>query len=263
MKNTWRALAASCALVSGIAAAALSAGDQYKMDQILNGGPVSIRSAAQSIAGGGASPAVLDVLAETALAHMNDDTRAGVDAVAWSCKALAAAGGKRYYTIVKTITDNPGTHRNARKHCDRAAGDLGGADEAQYVAGTVSLDKARASAGASAAVSAGGNNALTAAAAKASAAPAAAANGQYKPITEVKVGMSQQEAFAIAGPPTATTSHVTGKAFIPFNFKGGDSYRSYGLYKGQGRIVFSNNSHYSSGQSVVEVLINPNESGYP
>lgn len=258
MKHLWRALAASCALTSGIASAALSAGDQYKMDQLLNGGPASIRAAAQSIAGGGAAPEVTDVLAEVALAHMNASDRGGVDAVSWSCKGLAT-GGKRYYNIIKTIVDNPGTHRNARKHCERAASELGGPNEAPYVAGTVSLDKARASAGASVSSSAG--SAPTAAAAKA--APAPAAGGQYRPITDVKPGMSQAEAFAIAGPPTSTSSHITGKQFRPFNFKGADTARTNALYKGQGRIVFSNTSHYSSEMVVLEVQVNPNETGYP
>lgn len=239
---------AGCALIPGISAAALSASDQYKMNQLLSGNPVSVRTTAQSIEGSGASVEVLDVLAEVALTYKNDDTRSGVDALAWSCKGLAAAGGKRYYDVIKSIVDNEGTHRSARKHCERAMEDLGAAEGEQYVAGSVSLDKARTSAAADS---------------SRPAAAAAATGGSYRPISEVKVGMSQQEAFAIAGPPTSTSGHVTGKSFIPFNFKGGDSYRTYGLYKGQGRIVFSNNSRYSSGQSVIEVQINPGESGYP
>jgi hypothetical protein len=247
MKHTWCALAAASVLVSGAAIAALDAGNQYKLDQITQGGPASLRSAAQSIANTGADPVVLDALAEAALKNKNDGTGTGVDAVAWSCKALAAAGGKRYYNVIKSLADNDGTHRKARKHCERAAGDVGGPDDAQYVAGSTSLDKVAAKAGNSAKQTA----------------PAAASSGQFKPLSEIKVGMSMEEAYAIAGPPTATSGHITGKAFNPFNFKGGDSYRTYGLYKGQGRLVFANNSAYSSGQRVVEVIINADESGYP
>lgn len=255
MKLTWRALAVSCVLASTTAAAALSAGDQYKLDQIQQGGPVSLRSAAQSAANGGASPEVLNALADAAVKIMNDGTNTGVDAVSWSCKALAAAGGKRYYTVIKSIADNNGTHRKARKHCERAASDVGGPDADQYVVGSAAAAPAKAAA--TSAPSAKSKST------KAAPTPAAASAGQFKPITEIKPGMSQEEAFAIAGPPTSTSSHITGKAFQPFNFKGSGTTRTYGIYKGQGRIVFTNNSAYSSGQSVVEVQVNPDESGYP
>lgn len=71
-----------------------------------------------------------------------------------------------------------------------------------------------------------------------------------------------QQVYSIIGPPTSTNSHITGKAFIPFNFRGKDSYRSIAHYKGQGRIVFSNSSAYSSDQRVLEVQVDPNESGF-
>lgn len=252
-----RALALAGVFGVGTAAAALSAGDQYNLDQLLQGGPASLRSAAQNIASSGAAPEVLDVLAEVVLQNAADGSNTGVDAVAWGCKALAARGGQRYYNVVKSVADNGQTHRKARKHCDKAAGQIGGADANPYVAGGVSLEKMRAKSGGA---SVGAN-------ASASVAPAAAAqpaaSGQYRPISEVKVGMSMQEAYAIAGPPTSTGGHQTGKAWVPFNFKGGDVYRTIGYYKGQGRIVFSNTSAYSSGQRVHEVQVNPNEPGYP
>lgn len=254
MTATWRALAIAGAFCVGPAAAALSAGDQYNLDQLLQGGPVSLRSAAQNIASSGAAPEVLDVLAEVVLQNAADGSNTGVDAVAWGCKALAARGGQRYFNVVKAVADNGQAHRKARKHCDKAAGQIGGADANPYVPGSVSLEKMRARSG-------------SAPASSAASAPAAAtqpaASGQYRPISEVKVGMSMQEAYAIAGPPTSTSGHQTGKAWVPFNFKGGDVYRTIGHYKGQGRIVFSNTSAYSSGQRVHEVQVNPNESGYP
>lgn len=254
MTATWRALAIAGAFCVGPAAAALSAGDQYNLDQLLQGGPVSLRSAAQNIASSGAAPEVLDVLAEVVLQNAADGSNTGIDAVAWGCKALAARGGQRYFNVVKSVADNGQAHRKARKHCDKAAGQIGGADANPYVPGSVSLEKMRARSG-------------SAPASSAASAPAAATqpagSGQYRPISEVKVGMSMQEAYAIAGPPTSTSGHQTGKAWVPFNFKGGDVYRTIGHYKGQGRIVFSNTSAYSSGQRVHEVQVNPNESGYP
>ena len=90
-----------------------------------------------------------------------------------------------------------------------------------------------------------------------------AATGNFKPITSIVVGMSQSDVYAISGPPTATTSHMTGKAWKPFNFKGSDTSRTILLFKGQGRVVMSNTSHYTATFQVIEVLINPNETGYP
>ena len=93
--------------------------------------------------------------------------------------------------------------------------------------------------------------------------PAAGGEAKFAPITEVKAGMSMEQAYAVAGHPTSTTTYETGKRWVPFNFKGGDIARTAALYKGQGRIVFSNNSAYSSGMSVLEVIVDPNEKGYP
>lgn len=252
MTGIRRALVLVGVLSAGSAAAALSPGDQYNLDQLLHGGPASIRSAAQNIANSGGAPELLDVLAEVVLQNAADGSKTGIDAVAWGCKALAARGGKRYYGVVKSVADNEQAHRKTRKHCERAAGDIGGSDANAYVPGSVSLEKLRASKPGAAPASAS---------AAASAQPAA--SGQFRPITEVRVGMSMQEAYAIAGPPTSTSGHQTGKAWVPFNFKGGDIYRTIGHYKGQGRIVFSNTSAYSSGQRVHEVQVNPNEPGYP
>ncbi|WP_020650892.1 hypothetical protein [Solimonas variicoloris] len=257
MKHLRITLAAGL-LAAGAAHAELSAGDQYNLDQIRSGAPAAIRAAAQNIeASGASSPVVTDALAEVLLKNQSQSGNAYVDALSWSCKALAATGNKRYYSALKQVSDNPQTHKKTRKYCNNAAAGLGGADGEQYALGMA----------ASAATAAVVPAAAPAAAAKstaAAAAPAAAAaaDGAYKPITEVKPEMSQQQAFAIAGPPTSTNAHVTGKAWIPFNFKGGDSYRTIAHYKGQGRIIFSNTSAYSTGQRVLEVQIDPNEAGY-
>lgn len=257
MKTIRFALATACALASGAATAALNAGDQYHLDQLLNGGPASLRSVAQNVFRTGASLELIDVMAEVMLQNQNDASRTGADAVAWGCKAVAAHGGKRYATVLQSLAGNESLAPAIRKHCSKAAEEVGAAEGYQYEPGSVKLDKLRAksgggaSANAAVSVNAGGNT------------PAPQGNGQFKPITEVKPGMSMEQAYAIAGPPTSSGSHITGKAFVPFNFKGSDSYRTNALYKGQGRIVFSNNSAYSTGQKVLEVQVNPNETGYP
>ena len=75
--------------------------------------------------------------------------------------------------------------------------------------------------------------------------------------------MSMAEAYALAGEPTSSTGHVTGKAWIPYNFKGSDTLRQYSLYKGKGRIIFTNRSHYDRSWQVYEVQIDASEPGYP
>lgn len=249
MKHSVLAFAAISMLAFGSAHAALSAGDQYNLEQIRSGSPGGLRAAAQNIQNSGASPLeVTDALAE-AMLQSAPKGDAFADAVAWGCKGLAATGNRRYYTVLKQLGDSG--NRKLEKHCDKAAGSLGSAEGPQYMQGGVSL-----SGGASAST---GGNALTQAAAAASAPPQ---GGSFKPITELKPGMSLQQAYAISGPPTSSNSHVTGKAFIPFNFKGNDSYRTIGHYKGQGRVIFSNSSAYTSEQRVLEVQVDPNEGGY-
>jgi len=78
----------------------------------------------------------------------------------------------------------------------------------------------------------------------------------------VEPGMSAGEVTARCGHPTSITSHITGKQFIPFNFKGGDTVRSYYLYKGQGVVVVANDSAWTSGTHVIEVQFDENEPGF-
>lgn len=232
-------------LLAGLAAAApLSAGDQYNVDQIRSGSPAGLRAAAQNIqASGVASQEVSDVLADELLKVQAQQGDIYIDAVAWSCKALAATGSKRYYTVLKEVSGNGAVHKKARKHCENSAAALGGPDGEQYALG---MAKATAT--------------------PAGAAPATVAvappPGGFKPITEIKPEMSYGQVMSISGPATSENSRITGKAFIPFNFKGADSQRTIAHYKGQGRIVFANTSAYTNGKRVLEVQIDPNEPGY-
>ncbi|MFT4518241.1 MAG: hypothetical protein ACI9JM_000622 [Halioglobus sp.] len=78
----------------------------------------------------------------------------------------------------------------------------------------------------------------------------------------IVVGMSMQEVYALVGQPTATTTHQTGKAWIPFNYGAKDLARTILLYKGQGRVICSHDG-YSSTTKVLEVIVDPGETGYP
>jgi hypothetical protein len=243
-------MAAVAALSLSTAHAALDAGNQYNLDQIRSGSPGALNNAAQNVArAGAADPQVLDALAESLLQNQTQMGDTWIEGLSWDCKALAATGQKRYYTALRSVADNDAAHRKLRKWCDKSADNLGSADGEQYAKGMVSI-----------AAQPGSTSTAAAPTPAASSAPPA---GGYKPITAITVNMSMQEVNAISGPPNSTNAYITGKAFIPFNFRGKDSYRSVAHYKGQGRIIFSNSSAYSSDQRVLEVQIDPNESGYP
>ncbi len=85
-----------------------------------------------------------------------------------------------------------------------------------------------------------------------------AANSRF---ARLKIGMSQQQVTDLAGQPTDQGAYVTGKAFIPFYF-GSDKSRWEMVYKGQGRLIFSNQAGFSSGYYLTWIIHNANEGGY-
>ena len=232
-------------LHSGVAAA-LSDKEAFILHQITQGNAEQLRAGARGIVESGLDSAeVLDPLAETMLQNY---TKGGdyVDAIAWVAKAFAEAGNVRYVGVLDKIASQKGNRkiRGAAKKARKALGDPGAAE--QYQAGSVDL-----------------------------AAVKKAADREYermvkalKPadgfesIAIVEVGMSQSQIMARCGPPTSTTAYITGKSFIPFNFRGRDTVRTQLLYKGQGRIIVANNSAYTSNASAIEVIIDPSEVGY-
>lgn len=248
MKALVSTLLAVCLLVASGFGNANSAVGQHYIDRIVNGGPSTVRDTARSIQKSGfADTGVLDVLAERVVQDYQKSGRTQVDAVAWAIIALGDSGNARYRQVL-TDVGNTAIESKVAKHAKKAAKKLQKAgDVPQYTAGSISIEALRG----------------TSAAPAQAAAPVAQNSGRYVPISQIQVGMSQAEAHDLAGPPTATTSHMTGKQFRPFNFKGSDTHRSYSLYKGQGRIVFSNESAYSSTSRVIEVILDTSETGYP
>lgn len=241
------ALVLSCLLVLPAQAADLDPVSARYVELLSNGGPPSIREAAQGIHRGGIDDErVLDIAAEVLMRDYKSASSANeVDALAWITNALSNAKTNRYSSVLEEVSKNAG-HRKlanyAKKNLNKRL-----PEAPQYAVGAVALDKV----------------AQQSRSTPSRAAPSAPATGDYHPITIVKAGMTRQEVMDLVGPPTATHSYQTGKAFNPFNFRGGDMVREEALYKGQGRIVFSNSSRYSSGWQVQEVRLDPNESGYP
>ena len=241
----------SLTCLSGGQAFALDAAGALQVDRLINGGPVSVRDVSKSLYHTGSRDTeVLDVLAEVMLQTYQDGSNTNIDAMAWGTKALGQSGLQRYRSTLQEIADSD-AHRKLRKYASKAIKQLNSGSDAQYAKGSVSLDKAGAKA-----------KTASVAPAKAATKPSAAANGK-QPLDTIKAGMSMDEVYALAGQPTATHNYQTGKAWIPFNFKGGDTVRMAALYKGKGRVVFANESHYNTGWRVIEVQVNANESGYP
>lgn len=227
-------------LMSGAAWGLDAAGQRY-IDQMTQGSMSSVKSAARSMYNTGEkNTQVLDVAAEVLL--QNYANASDPDAIAWVAKALGKSGNGRYYGVLKEVADSKADKR-ILKHTNNALKEIGKPSGSQYVKGTVNLktvSKTRA------------------------AAPAKSAkNTSGKGLEIIKKGMTMEEAYDLVGPPTTSSARPTGKAFIPFNFKGSDSVRSYAYYKGRGRIIFSSDSHYSSTMRVIEVEVDPKESGYP
>lgn len=223
---------------------AVSADGQRLINSLAAGGAGTLRTTAQSIYNGRSGEVeVLDALAEKALrtsSNANDNTT--VDAVSWACRALGQSGNKRYYTAVNAMATDDSLHRKGRKYCQQAAKQLGNAQGAQYQKGGAKLENKTVKAPAHAAK------------------PKAA--GKAQPLTAVTNGMSMSEVYALVGAPTSTYTHQTGKAWIPFNYKGGDLARHVSLYAGQGRVIFSNTDRYTGNMVVMDVIIDANETGY-
>jgi len=230
-------------LLSG-PALALDAASQRYIDQMTQGGMGSVRDAAQSMYNTGeTNTQVLDVAAEVLL--QNYTKGSDYDTLAWVAKALGKSKNGRYYSALKEVADSK-TDKKLTKYTEAAMKQIGSASGAQYTKGTVNLTALRNKKGsASSATASKGTK-----------------SGSGKGLDVIRKGMSMEEAFNLVGPPTSSSAHPTGKAFIPFNFKGADTVRSYALYKGKGSIVFSQNNRYDSTMRVIEVNIDPNESGY-
>lgn len=235
-------------LLSSAVSAMDPAGQRY-IDQMTQGGMTSVKQAAQSMYNTRVTDTqVLDVAAEVLL--QNYSNASDPDALSWVAKALGKSRNGRYYSALKEVAGSR-ADKKLRKHTASALKEIGGASGEQYVKGSVNLQTASKSGTSGPAPSTKNKSAEDSA--------KTSAHG----LDVIRNGMSMQEAYDLVGIPTSSTSKQTGKAWIPFNYKGADLVRSYGLYKGKGRIVFSPSSRYDSTMRVIEVQIDPNERGYP
>lgn len=239
-------------LLPAVPAMAVSpAGEQY-INQIVGGGFTSLRRASQSIYRTNMTEKqVLDVLAEKLLQNYNASDKTGVDAISWACKALGQSSDIRYKNVLQTVTKNA-KHAKTRKYAKQSLKSMpAGQADYPYQKGSVNLKALRSKLNK-------GQSPVPAS--KQSPSKQVSGEKRYS-FSAIREGMSIQEVHSLLGPPTSSTSHITGKTFNPFYY-GTDTARQIYLYKGQGRIFFSNNS-YSNAWRVIEIEINPGETGYP
>lgn len=241
------------ALVAGLGALNAHAGDvdvvdQRYIDQLTKGGNTSIKQAAQSIYNTGEKDTeVLDVAAEVLLQRYPSSGKSDIDTLAWVCRALGNSGNSRYASTLQEVVDSD-AHKKLRKYCSKAQKEVGSASGDQYKKGSVNIAALRGSS--------------SSASSKPAPAKAAPSSSGKSGLDVIVVGMSMQEVYDLVGQPTATSTHQTGKAWIPFNYGGKDLARTHLLYKGQGRVVCSHDA-YSSSSRVLEVILDPEETGYP
>lgn len=232
-------------------AQALDASEQRYVDMIRQGSLSSTKQVAQDVYNTGEDNlAVIDLLTEVLLQRYTSASAGDIDALAWTCRAIGQTRNGRYHNALQQVA-NSGAHKKLRKYASQALDEVGSPVGTQYQQGMASLNSSHRNARAATPESREAEHSNS------------DARGRNGSLAQVKKGMSQDQAYALAGEPTSTTSHITGKSWIPFNFKGGDTARLYALYKGKGRIIFSNNSYYDHRWHVFEVQLDNNESGYP
>ncbi|MBS0225419.1 MAG: hypothetical protein JSS25_03640 [Proteobacteria bacterium] len=78
-------------------------------------------------------------------------------------------------------------------------------------------------------------------------------------FSKLEIGMSQTQVNDMIGSAKECGSYVTGKAWIPFHF-GSDNSRQECNYKGQGRLIFSNQANGSA--YLLKIVYDAKESGY-
>jgi hypothetical protein len=78
-------------------------------------------------------------------------------------------------------------------------------------------------------------------------------------FTRLKIGMSTDEVFRLIGQPSGQSSYPTGKSHIPF-YHGADRWRQEAIYRGQGRLIFSEQGGWGgSGYNLIWIIHCANE----
>ena len=79
-------------------------------------------------------------------------------------------------------------------------------------------------------------------------------------FSKLEIGMEPGEVEKLIGRADDTDSHITGKQFIPFHFRG-DTQRLEAFYKREGQLTFSNTNNFIAPNALIKIEVNPNASG--
>lgn len=219
-------------------ALALDVVETLYAEKIVHGGPSTVRDTASSLSAvEGLDSQLYDIAAEVLLRDYKSATsNTSIDAMAWITKALVASGDAKYLPVLAEVRDNA-SHKKLKKHASTSHRNLrknSSQSSPAYQQGMVDLTTIKRG----------------------------SIKGKGKQGLEIiKVGMGAGEVYDLVGTPTSERGNVTGQAWNPFNFSGRGSMRITAYFKGKGSIVFENTSKYSGGRRVVDVIIDPYESG--
>lgn len=244
-------------LFSSFQALALTSVEQRYVQIFADGSATASRNAAKSIFRiVKVDPYVYDVIAERLLTDYESvpNQARPVDALSWMSAALGNSGNPRYVGVLRTVREGA-AHRKLRAHASKWYKKLkrSKAQAEPYIKGTINLQSLRVDA-VSNTPSVGIDYAKEDA--------ATASNNNFAAISAVQEGMSYDDVYSLCGPPTSSSRNITGKAWKPLNFSGRGAFRTHSYYKGQGVVVFENDSAYSAGNHVVEVILDKFESGF-
>jgi hypothetical protein len=126
--------------------AALTEAEKGYVNQLVTGGPLTIRSVAQNLYNtGNKNTEVLDVAAEVLLEKYPGagEIHDVVESLSWVCRALGASGNSRYKPVLEQIENDKAVHRKLRGHCEKGANSLPNQVSNPYAAGTVNLASLR------------------------------------------------------------------------------------------------------------------------
>lgn len=212
-----------------------------QLNVLAKGTPSHLRSIANDAyhAGAEADQDVTDVLAESLLQRYTSGDREYADALAWTAKALGNVGSDRYRDTLDEVLKNSKDKR-LNRHVQLARDALPATNSEQYKKGSVDVEAQLKKA----------SEAFT-------------EMHKDNPLIKVTVGMTMEETYKTIGQPNAETDHLTGKQFVPFNFKGSDLKRTIALYKDAGQVIFSQASRFDRTWRVLEVIYDTSEDGQP
>ena len=225
----------------------LSNTDQYYIKQLLSKRDTVVRNTAKTLyTTYEVNQEVYDIMAEILANKYQKPAKSKywLDAYAWMARSLGNTDNIRYFNLLEKVK-NEAFERKLRAHAKKAHRQLkrvkkkSSAAIESFEPGIINLEKYQKATEKKETL----------------APPITNTKRKYSPISEIVIGMSFNDVITLAGPATDSASHVTGQVFNPLNFSGKGVIKVHHYYEGQGYIVYENNSAYSGGRTVVDVIL--------